>query len=999
MSAIPAPAHSPPEQWPDDEFPLPTGQDLLSYSRNRSSLASQLTWDDSENGGSSAGNSPVKGEHAREEHAEQEEEQEEDWDEGLDVSAPVIPLAGRITGSVTRLGSHSPAPVPVQEDDGFDFADAPPSSALRLKMRLPSAQLVDDLDLDWDEDEERAETLKPALVLPSAGIAGLGLRNVPSLAEKAGLLPTPSAEEDDFEAAFALSPEVNFLALPPSDSAHVTPGKESTSTWNVTSTTAFSPAPSSLFQASPSLSLNTPSTSTAGSSQGDSLSCPGSPVPSASTGPSTHGDSADYLPEHDPPAVPDLPALSDLHLHDSPISTLPEPENDLDADVLFPAHLTATGMRALLERRKARAEEAAALLSPRSQEDEPFEHGLLIGNDDDLSPSRLRAARAASAGRSMIPIAASRQPSAQRRPPSSTYLSPPPTLPRTTGVAAGLAHRKSASRLQSPSPSSRPAPLPSTKPVIRRKASLGTMLPSSAAAATGSGHARKKTGSSTSSQESIPPVPPLPANLHNLHIATSPTSSLRRPPSAGSSAILSPRSPSPAPSVPATSSSSNGSHGPSSSRLTSATQSSLAKHRTQPTRRSEPPVLGQLPLGKKTPPRQRGKLAGLWPGVSPTTSSSSVSTPSPPKPQPQAKDSNAHQQQGPVARLLRRPRGMDKRGGRVWGTGKELDGIEDLPVGKEELKSPPASAAPSAWGGTLRSRGRVSPLPPSAAAPAAKQGRGMFSLRQPQPQAQSHPQPAAKLPTQPKRHTGPPVQPVVLPKAARETTRPKSRTSPGRLEKENDRRRGPTLIRDLGSVGLPRTQNGMKWNPTKQRWDGQEHLLRVFEPPLSARPALITHLSSSATSPLFKSLGLAGAVGAMRVVGEMMFDPIEMRWLRRDGAEEEDVFKHVEEESSVGSEFGPELHEQQHTYEGAGTIRAARAGLLHLPEAPGNAAIDPDLVKQCKDAEARHRAELAGWLGGMESVPASPVDDDEQADKHHRWLWDIRALATQDYGA
>ncbi|KZO98341.1 hypothetical protein CALVIDRAFT_526201 [Calocera viscosa TUFC12733] len=999
MSAIPAPAHSPPEQWPDDEFPLPIGQDLLSYSRNRSSLASQLTWDDSENGSSSAGASPVKGDTARDGQAEEAEG--EDWDEELDLPAPALKP---FTGSVTRLGSRSPAPVQVMEDDAFDFSDAPPPSALRLKLRIPSVQRAD--ELDWDEDEARGETLKPALPL------GLGLRNVPSLpASKADLdmdmdILSPSAEEDDFEAAFALSPEVNFLALPPSDSAHTTPGKDAPgpSAWNITSTTAFSPAPSSIFHASPALSLNTPSTSTAGSSQGDSLSCPGSPVPSASTGPSTHGDSADYLPEQDgAPALPELAALH-LQLHDSPTS---DDSPEIDGDVLFPAHLTASGMRALLQRRKARAEASSALLSPHSQDDEPFEQGLLIANDDDLSPSRLRAARAnASAGRSMIPIAASRQPSAQssRRAAPMSYLSPPPTQPRTTGSAAALAlaHRKSASRLQSPSPSARPAPLPtanaSVKPVIRRKASLGTMLPSCGA---GGGHTRKKTSGSSSSESiiPIPPVPPLPANL-----TISPTASLRRPPSAGSSLILSPRSPSPAPSMPATtSSSSNGSHGPSSaSRVANPTQSSMAKHRnTQPARRSEPPGLGGPPVvgmvgmvGKKTPPRQRGKLAGLWPGVSPTFSTSSSGspvTPSPPKPKEKEKEKDPHAQQGPVARLLRRPRGMDKRGlhgGRVWGTGKELDGIEDLPVEKE----PEKGKGSSAWG-TVRSKGGVSPLPPPTPAQ-GRQGKGVFALKQAQAlKVQTLPQPQA----QQKRNTEPPPhQPVVGKPALKELPRPKSRTSPGRMEKENDRRRGPTLIRDLGSVGLPRTQNGMKWNPAKQRWDGQEHLLRVFEPQ-PARPALITHLTSSTTSPLFKSLGLGGAVGgAMRVVGEMMFDPVEMRWLRRDGAEEEDVFKHVEEESSAGSELAFE-HEQQHSLE-AGTIRAARAGVLHAP-APPSAAIDPDLVKQCKDAEARHRAELAGWLAGMESVPASPVDEDEEAEKHHRWLWDIRALATQDYGA
>ncbi|EJU01867.1 hypothetical protein DACRYDRAFT_22310 [Dacryopinax primogenitus] len=444
---------------------------------------------------------------------------------------------------------------------------------------------------------------------------------------------------------------------------------------------------------------------------------------------------------------------------------------------------------------------------------------------------------------------------------------------------------------------------------------------------------------------------------------------------------------------------------------------------------------------KRTPPRQRGKLAGLFPGLgangnAATATGSAVAPGAPtagrgvsPAPtaqaqaQVQAKD--IHSQQGPVARLLKRPRGIERRG-RIWGTGRELDGIEDLPVGKEDAPTNSSGAGvsagaagangapgPSSWGTVRRGMREPSPGPTAPApGPGAKVRSGLYALRQgqkasqpkpPQPQAQPPAPASSQSQSQPFAALGNgSVRSITSVGSVGKEPTPRSRAAPRVGEKENVRerkgRKGPTLIRDLGSLGLPRTQNGMKWNPTKQRWDGQEHLLNVFDPPPSARPALITHLTSSITSPLFKTLGLtgAGAVGA-RVVGEMMFDPVEMRWLRRDGAEEEDVFKHVEEESSVGSEH-PDSHEHEHETDApgaGGTIRARLGSNIPSPGKGTGAPVDPDLINQCREAEARHRLELAGWLGGMESVPASPVEDDDHAGKGHRWLWDIRTLAMQ----
>lgn len=121
----------------------------------------------------------------------------------------------------------------------------------------------------------------------------------------------------------------------------------------------------------------------------------------------------------------------------------------------------------------------------------------------------------------------------------------------------------------------------------------------------------------------------------------------------------------------------------------------------------------------------------------------------------------------------------------------------------------------------------------------------------------------------------------------------------------------------------------MTWNPTKLRWEGNETALRDFDNiPIStsARPALITHISNP-TSPT--SLNLPGGLrsgsssssilgsvntGGSRIVGDMRFDPKEMRWISLSPDEEPDPFEGMaddEDDSFGGGGKG-------------GTIRAGR---------------------------------------------------------------------------
>ncbi|CCL98993.1 uncharacterized protein FIBRA_01001 [Fibroporia radiculosa] len=102
-------------------------------------------------------------------------------------------------------------------------------------------------------------------------------------------------------------------------------------------------------------------------------------------------------------------------------------------------------------------------------------------------------------------------------------------------------------------------------------------------------------------------------------------------------------------------------------------------------------------------------------------------------------------------------------------------------------------------------------------------------------------------------------------------------------------RRKPTLIRNLGGANAPKVVGEMKWNPITLRWEGNDQALRDFDAAVgsSTRPALITHLTGSSIGSPVSSF----AAGA-RVVGNMIFDPARMCWISTlpPDEEEPDVF-------------------------------------------------------------------------------------------------------------
>jgi hypothetical protein len=213
----------------------------------------------------------------------------------------------------------------------------------------------------------------------------------------------------------------------------------------------------------------------------------------------------------------------------------------------------------------------------------------------------------------------------------------------------------------------------------------------------------------------------------------------------------------------------------------------------------------------------------------------------------------------------------------------------------------------------------------------------------------------------------------------------------------------------------------MKWNPQSLRWEGNDQALREFDAATtSARPALITHLTgSSMGSP-------AGLANGARKVGNMVFDPSKMCWISTLAPEDDepDVFADLaDDEQDEGDSWA----------RGGGTVRAGLPGSAAASDSASSRLESPSPARSvhsrassetgserggstsmydrgsrasmcvpdvdepfrhlCREAEARHNAEMAGWR------PRSEEDRHQRSasQPNRTFLFEIRALATRQY--
>ena len=206
----------------------------------------------------------------------------------------------------------------------------------------------------------------------------------------------------------------------------------------------------------------------------------------------------------------------------------------------------------------------------------------------------------------------------------------------------------------------------------------------------------------------------------------------------------------------------------------------------------------------------------------------------------------------------------------------------------------------------------------------------------------------------------------------------------------------------------------MKWNPRTFSWEGNDRALKDFDGSTPyARPALITQLSS-----LPDSSSPDSSRSRPRIVGNMVFDPVQMCWRSSLPPEEEepDPFADFsDEDDDKDDEKGgtiravirqPRQSVQSIHEQGFSTMGSADS-LGRTPE-PNSSASSGTLLESSSDdwehsaslsldgslklerisrtAQTRHKAQMKGWI--------STASDDDR-----RHLMDIRSVATRKYSS
>lgn len=226
----------------------------------------------------------------------------------------------------------------------------------------------------------------------------------------------------------------------------------------------------------------------------------------------------------------------------------------------------------------------------------------------------------------------------------------------------------------------------------------------------------------------------------------------------------------------------------------------------------------------------------------------------------------------------------------------------------------------------------------------------------------------------------------------------------------------PHLIKPMGNdMNRAKTEKGMQYNPLLFRWEGNENALAPFDVP-DFHPRGDSPGGQGQSSPGTKAnLALISNVGSsvtgVQVVGGMVFDPSQMRWLKlaenADGStshlrggsvqieEEEDVFAGLED-----------LKEEDETRSRSGTLQNMSGAGLHSRDSFGDGEaghssgdewgvseefdVGPEFVRRQRSEEERWRRKVEKWLRkGME------VEEEEGVDGRGGWRWAIRDLVME----
>ncbi|KAG9102062.1 hypothetical protein FRC06_002347 [Ceratobasidium sp. 370] len=913
------------EEWPEADFDLPDDQESFAIENE-----GELEIDVGDLSGRLKGSRPSlsgAGAVARLGGAPVEDE---DWDAEFEDPPPKSTISttssmsaslAKFAGKVTRLGSiqlETSRPVEDWSDDG-DLELPEPSRTNLTLARAPLPQP----DVPELEDTGDVSTIK---------VAKLNFPTVAALSKSASSSKSTAApnEDDDFEADFALPEGVANL----------------------------------------SLKILTPQTSTLSLRHKSSTGVTEGPWGEMTTSSSAYSDTSSLMSMYPADASPSVTSSSqpgtETDPSDADFGVYEEDEDEAFDGLVLPEGLAGKALAKHLEiKKKVVPAKIAAEQSAKGSgtshsygapnEAEDFETGLLIGDDEDLSPSRLRTRREAidTPRSKSVPV------------PRSVNIIKPRL--RTESVMEALASASNPSITRSRSPNS------SSRGSLSRKDSRSSLVsptfsslrPSSLRAASSTlPHA----SSSTLNLLTIPGVPPVPSSIaprpaplkHQKSVGrlqlSSPSGTglggqrLHRKASLSSLADASATIATSSSGTPSTSSTISA----RSSGFSAPTAASKARNKpegreqvegekkrsypvppTRPTTPSANPVALRLTMPTSSSRQKiRPAISSVFPSPATATSQSFADratspqsnnprrTPTSPRrirtrsgnsvgATPSSSISSITSAATSI-KVLRKP----KRG-ISYGDGTELDAFEDLPEDREKERL--YRVQPVGRGGIPRGeKGSATAATPAVASGGTIGRKGASAtgtLRRPPSSASSHGDPPKNPGMQSLRHKPridfPPKVPVPVPVPEPAPRRRKPTVTP-----LNGPRKKPMLIRNLGGAGAAKTVGDMKWNPKTLRWEGNEQVLREFDSHLpSSRPALITHFTGSTLGGVTSPAGSFLASGA-RIVGNMMFDPVRMCWISRLPPEEDepDVF------AGLADDEGDEWEDK------AGTIRA-NAGL------------------------------------------------------------------------
>lgn len=181
--------------------------------------------------------------------------------------------------------------------------------------------------------------------------------------------------------------------------------------------------------------------------------------------------------------------------------------------------------------------------------------------------------------------------------------------------------------------------------------------------------------------------------------------------------------------------------------------------------------------------------------------------------------------------------------------------------------------------------------------------------------------------------------------------------------------------------------NGMIYNPETFRWEGNENVLNVFDatassPSMASIPPQFQREKDNSTPRPLLITNMSAPKGVKRV-GDMVFDPVQMCWLKVDAAtptahsdDPMDGFNAMDDEDDPFKDI-PDLEDKdtENTEGGHGRVSDIKDEWLVGEEFD----VGPEFVRRQREEEERWRKKCERWIGTGERDATA-------------WRWAIRDI-------